>query len=685
VTVSTRTAIVNITNRCNQRCTFCLEGGAREGRPEATTAEVLAELDGLWARGARHVTFMGAESLLRPDIGRVLEHARERGFTRIAVATNGTPLARPGFVAELVARGLEVVELSIHAHTPALAAAISRVPTTHARQVEALRHLDAAAVPVILNLVVCRENREHVLDVVQFVRARLARAALRVKLKLVSLQGFALAAARRQEALRLDDVDAVALGDFLAGAGLAFWYYNFPLCRLGGHAWRAQELLTLVADEQYFDRNLRESRYFDSGHQLTDRCWPAASCGTCTLRAVCPGIEREYVRVHRTAPGLAEQEADPLPLVERALGDAGLDPALAAERLAALAAQPRPPEPEPERGGAASCGGGRLHVSLGAVCNNNCVFCHEGDRDARRLNNSAMTPERVRWMLERHRGAEEVCFTSGEPTTNPHLREYVGWSRELGYGRISLMTNGRRLGYRAYAAALIRAGLNRVYISIHGHTAALHDGLTRTPGSFAQTLAGLDVVAGLRRRGVELHSSTVLTRRNLPHLLEIHRFLGAHGVDQVVFNVLQPLGRADRFFEQLAPRYAAVAAAFRALLDAGAARPPAFLVDIPPCATEGVPDRNRGWVERYEHYDLAAAATLPAARLPERQASGDGAGLARVTRADLDAVGRAKRDRCSACRYASRCDGVWINYLQRFGWDDLEPVPEHGQGAADRR
>ena len=48
----------------------------------------------------------------------------------------------------------------------------------------------------------------------------------------------------------------------------------------------------------------------------------------------------------------------------------------------------------------------RLHLSIGAVCNNNCVFCMEEDRDGRYVNNSAMTRERVRWILERHRGAE---------------------------------------------------------------------------------------------------------------------------------------------------------------------------------------------------------------------------------------------------------------------------------------
>ena len=58
----------------------------------------------------------------------------------------------------------------------------------------------------------------------------------------------------------------------------------------------------------------------------------------------------------------------------------------------------------------------RVHVSIGAVCNNNCIFCMEEDRDGRYVNNSAMTPDRVSWILEQNRGAEEVCFTSGEPS-----------------------------------------------------------------------------------------------------------------------------------------------------------------------------------------------------------------------------------------------------------------------------
>lgn len=317
----------------------------------------------------------------------------------------------------------------------------------------------------------------------------------------------------------------------------------------------------------------------------------------------------------------------------------------------------------------------RLHVSIGAVCNNNCVFCMEEDREGRYVNNSAMTPERVRWMLERHRGAEEVCFTSGEPTTRSELPDFVAWAKELGYRRISAMTNGRRLSHMPYAVGLAKAGMNRFYVSIHGHTAKLHEGLTRTPGSFPQTVAGLDAITKLKRFGVELHTSTVLTDRNLPHLLDIYRFLRSHGVDQVVFNVMQANGRADTFFDQIFPSYTETAQAFRAFLSAvGEPQPMAFLVDIPLCTTEGIPDFNRGYVEKHTHYDLAEQAILEGFRPEERAETGRGQGLVMLTRKDLDDATRAKRAECKQCRYDAQCEGVWKNYLKRMGWDEMRPV-----------
>ena len=337
------------------------------------------------------------------------------------------------------------------------------------------------------------------------------------------------------------------------------------------------------------------------------------------------------------------------------------------------AANPTPPEPSAEgesfveRMGEQ---GERVHIPLGARCNNHCLFCME-DREARARVNGAMTAERVRWIIDQHRGVEEICFTSGEPTLHPDLPRFIRWCRESGIRQVSLMTNGRRFSYRPYAEVLFRAGLRRVYVSIHGHTASLHDGMTRAPGSFAQTVEGLRVIASASDRGVELHTSTVVTSRNVPAVLEIYEMLVATGVQQAVFNALQVQGGADRHFERLVPRYGRVRDAFdRLLASASDGGRRAFLVDVPPCVTEGLPERNRGFMEQRVHYEAVVAGVSP----PGATACAGGDGVCSVTTRSLDEAFRVYGPSCEVCRYRKVCPGVYERYARAHGWAEFHPV-----------
>ncbi len=321
----------------------------------------------------------------------------------------------------------------------------------------------------------------------------------------------------------------------------------------------------------------------------------------------------------------------------------------------------------------------RVHVLTGAVCNNNCIFCMEEDRDARYVTNSATTDNVVRYILDQNRDCEEVCFTSGEPTTNPRLPLWANWAKQHGVRRISVMTNGRALAYEQYTRRLVSAGMNRFYVSIHGHTQKLHEGLTRTPNSFEQTVGGLDEIAKLKRYGVELHTSTVVTKRNLPHLRDIYRFLREHGVDQVVFNVMQANGRANTYFDQIFPRYSEIAneaAAFLAEAQQHEPRVEAFFVDIPLCTTTALPDYNRGYVESYVHYEPKGMTHESLVADIGARTSGPDGSLIQIRRADLDDAERKKRPECGSCRYNAACEGVWSNYLRRYGWDEFVPVTE---------
>lgn len=87
-----------------------------------------------------------------------------------------------------------------------------------------------------------------------------------------------------------------------------------------------------------------------------------------------------------------------------------------------------------------------------------------------------------------------VTLTGGEPTLHPDFLKLVAYFRRRLPGTpITMLSNGRRLGARAFAekfCAAARAPFS-VAIALHGPTARLHDAVSGVRGSFAQTVAGL--------------------------------------------------------------------------------------------------------------------------------------------------------------------------------------------------
>jgi len=351
----------------------------------------------------------------------------------------------------------------------------------------------------------------------------------------------------------------------------------------------------------------------------------------------------------------------------------------------------------------------RLHVLLGYACNNNCLFCMEEDRVTRARRIREVPPATVRDLLERHARPEsggrtrEVMFTSGEPLLNRHFLTYVGWARELGYETVGVITNGRLFTYEKYARRALAAGLNHIVVSVHGADPRHHDAQTRTHASYAQTILGLRVLARLKRElppgAFRLHTSTVVNQRNVRRLFEIWESLQGLEIDQHVLNVVQPVGRAEVHFERLVARFTEVVAEFRRFLAQVAAtgrESRAYLLDVPWCVTEGLPDETRGFVERYQYYEHEeglddalrfpedeAAAALPGATIPLPGVGADGRSheLRRLTRRRLDETRKSRREACLRCRHEPWCDGVWNIYLEAYGWDEFQPVERVGAPA----
>jgi len=102
-------------SRCNLQCRDCPVAGS--GLAARSKAEILAAL-GACAEPHEGVSFSGGEPLLRSDFLELLEAAREFGFPRIRVRTNGTLLADGRFLHQVLGAGCHHFEIKLFAADP---------------------------------------------------------------------------------------------------------------------------------------------------------------------------------------------------------------------------------------------------------------------------------------------------------------------------------------------------------------------------------------------------------------------------------------------------------------------------------------------------------------------------------------------------------------------------------------
>jgi radical SAM protein with 4Fe4S-binding SPASM domain len=99
------------TNACNARCQHCSSNSTCRTPDELSTAEALAMIDELAGAGVVDLAISGGEPLLRRDLFRIIDRARQRGLA-VGVGSNGARL-RGAIVARLAASGINRLQISL--------------------------------------------------------------------------------------------------------------------------------------------------------------------------------------------------------------------------------------------------------------------------------------------------------------------------------------------------------------------------------------------------------------------------------------------------------------------------------------------------------------------------------------------------------------------------------------------
>jgi AdoMet-dependent heme synthase len=174
-----------------------------------------------------------------------------------------------------------------------------------------------------------------------------------------------------------------------------------------------------------------------------------------------------------------------------------------------------------------------VHFDLTYRCNERCVHCYLDHDD-----HGEMTTAECLSVLEQLAcaGTLFLTFSGGEVFLRPDLYEILAAARRLHFD-VSLKTNAL-LVTAERAARLYGLGVRRVQISVYSDNPAVHDAITKVPGSLQRTLAAIPL---LIEQGLQVKLACPLMQQNLLAYRGVMELAEKLGIPYVVDLTITPM------------------------------------------------------------------------------------------------------------------------------------------------
>ena len=299
----------------------------------------------------------------------------------------------------------------------------------------------------------------------------------------------------------------------------------------------------------------------------------------------------------------------------------------------------------------------RLVLFMNYSCNNNCVFCINGERDRAIYKKTNILKQD---MLEgKKKGATYLELIGGEVTIRGDILELVSFAKSIGFKTISITTNGRMMAYPDFAEKIVAAGMTDVVFSLHGPTAKVHDALTRSVGSFDQLMKGLENVKKLGLKSIG--TNTTIVKQNFKLLPKIGELIYVLGIRNAEFIFVDPnIGGARKDFKKLVPTISSISPYVKKCLDLGSnGKSKHWHIRYMPLCNFSNYLNQISEVDERENFNTAHVA-------PDFKNNS-----VETSRAE---AGKIKIATCKKCDLNDICEGVWKEYAKNVGTEELIAV-----------
>lgn len=279
----------------------------------------------------------------------------------------------------------------------------------------------------------------------------------------------------------------------------------------------------------------------------------------------------------------------------------------------------------------------RIRIDLGTECNNFCIICSVRGEKIRKNKIKEI------FNIIKNKRIESINFLGGEPTINKYIIPLIKECKRNMIKQIELTSNGRRFFYPTFCKKIIDSGLTRVHISIYGYNKKIHEAITRTPGSFRQTILGLK---NLLNYNIETNANIVVNKMNEKYLYKTVELINNMNpkVHQIRLIFINPFGQA-KHKPYLIPKFLDLK---REISKLKKFKKKLVLLDFPYCVID---NSLRGAISNKE-YNILDNSEIKEHHPQLKQ----------------------KLSSCSECKLNKKCEGIFQAYLLRYGEEEFKPI-----------
>lgn len=149
---------------CNNNCLFCVQAHNKDKRKEKTSDQLIQILKKSRPK-FEAVVFTGGEVTIRPDVVDLVREARDLGYSRIHIQSNGKRFYYKDFCRDMRDAGANEFGLALHGHTPELHDYLTRSSGSFKATLRGIKNLTDMGLDVITNTVITKSNYRHLPDI----------------------------------------------------------------------------------------------------------------------------------------------------------------------------------------------------------------------------------------------------------------------------------------------------------------------------------------------------------------------------------------------------------------------------------------------------------------------------------------------------------------------------------------